>query len=66
MNNKKGTSFPLIIIATVLGWTIFKQLDFENLRFEKPIMAVIDFYNDNLLYFKEQQTRRGKITAANS
>lgn len=41
MNNKKGISFPLLIIAIVLGWTIIKQFDFENLKFEKPAMAVI-------------------------
>jgi predicted ferric reductase len=41
MNNKKEYSFPLIIIAVILGWTIFKQFDFENLKFEKPAMAVV-------------------------
>jgi predicted ferric reductase len=41
MNNKKGIPFPLLIIAIVLGWTIIKQFDFENLKFEKPAMAVI-------------------------
>jgi predicted ferric reductase len=41
MKNKKGIQFPLVIIAIVLGWTIVKQFDFENLKFEKPAMAVI-------------------------
>lgn len=41
MNNKKGILFPLVIIAIVLGWTIVKQFDFENFKFEKPTMAVI-------------------------
>lgn len=41
MKNKKGLPFPLVIIAIVLGWTIVKQFDFENLKFEKPAMAVI-------------------------
>lgn len=41
MKNKKGIPFPLVIIAIVLGWTIVKQFDFENLKFEKPAMAVI-------------------------
>lgn len=41
MSNKKGLSFPLLIIAIVLGWTIFKQFDFENLKFEKPTLAVV-------------------------
>ena len=41
MNSKKGFSFPLLIIAIVLGWTIFKQFDFENFKFEKPVLAVV-------------------------
>jgi membrane protein DedA with SNARE-associated domain len=41
MNNKKRIQFPLVIIAIVLGWTIVKQFDFENLKFEKPALAVI-------------------------
>lgn len=41
MNNKKKIKFPLVIIAIVLGWTIVKQFDFENLKFEKPALAVI-------------------------
>lgn len=41
MNTKKGLSFPLLIIAIVLGGTIFKQFDRENLKFEKPAIAAI-------------------------
>ena len=41
MSNKKGQPFPFVIIAIVLGWTIFKQFDFENLKFEKPALAVV-------------------------
>lgn len=41
MTNKKEQPFPLIIIAIVLGWTIFKQFNFENLKFDKPLMAVV-------------------------
>lgn len=41
MSSKKGQSFPFVIIATVLGWTIFKQFDFENLKFEKPALAIV-------------------------
>jgi predicted ferric reductase len=41
MSNKKELSFPLIIIAVVIGVTILKQFDFENLKFENPAMAVI-------------------------
>ncbi|MBB2147087.1 hypothetical protein GM921_16400 [Pedobacter sp. LMG 31464] len=41
MSTKKGLSFPLIIIAIVLGATIFKQFDFKTFKFESPAMAVI-------------------------
>ncbi|MFI5450724.1 hypothetical protein ACHMWN_01075 [Pedobacter sp. UC225_61] len=41
MNTKKGLSFPLIIVAIVLGATIFKQFDFKTSKFESPAMAVI-------------------------
>jgi membrane protein DedA with SNARE-associated domain len=41
MNNKKGLSFPLLIIAIVLGWTIYKQFNFDNFKFEKPAIAVV-------------------------
>ncbi len=41
MSNKKEYSFPLIIISIVIGFTIFKQFDFKNLKFEEPAMAVV-------------------------
>lgn len=41
MSNKKGLSFPLLIIAIVIGGTIFKEFDFANFRFEKPALAVV-------------------------
>ena len=40
-NKKKELPFPLIIIAAVLGWTIFKEFDFENLKFENPALTVV-------------------------
>lgn len=41
MDTKKVYSFPMIIIAIVLGGTIFKEFDFKTLTFEKPALAVI-------------------------
>jgi len=41
MSNKKEQIFPFAIIAVVLGWTIVKQFDFDNLTFEKPALAVV-------------------------
>ncbi|ATP55643.1 hypothetical protein CPT03_03760 [Pedobacter ginsengisoli] len=41
MNNKKGPTFLFAIIAIILGWTLYKQFDFENLKFEKPALAIL-------------------------
>ncbi len=41
MSEKKGFSFPLLIIAIILGWSIFKQFDFENLKFEKTALSIV-------------------------
>lgn len=41
MENKKGLSFTFGIIAIILGVTLFKQFDFENLKFEKPALAIV-------------------------
>ncbi|SMC83989.1 hypothetical protein [Moheibacter sediminis] len=43
MENKKALSFVFIIIAIILGAALWKQFDFENLRFEKPALAAIYF-----------------------
>jgi len=41
MINKKGQAFIFGIVAIILGWTLFKQFDFESLKFEKPALAVV-------------------------
>ncbi len=41
MGNKKTPNFFLVIIAIILGSALFKQFDFENLKFEKPALAII-------------------------
>lgn len=41
MRNKKGQPFPLIVVAIVLGVTIYKQFHFDTLKFEQPAMAVV-------------------------
>ncbi|WP_449437203.1 hypothetical protein [Pedobacter steynii] len=41
MSNKKGQAFLFAIIAIILGWTLYKQFDFENLKFEKPALAIL-------------------------
>ncbi|UIR54938.1 hypothetical protein LZQ00_11675 [Sphingobacterium sp. SRCM116780] len=41
MEKKKALSFTFIIIAIILGVTLFKQFDFENLKFEKTGLAIV-------------------------
>lgn len=41
MENRKPMSFAFIVIAVILGWTLFKQFDFENLQFEHTGLAVV-------------------------
>lgn len=35
MENKKIPSFVFGVVAVILGWTLVKHFDFENLRFQK-------------------------------
>lgn len=41
MENKKVLVFAFSIIAIILAVVLFKQFDFENLKFEKPALAVV-------------------------
>jgi predicted ferric reductase len=41
MENNKVLSFAFTIVAIILGVTIFKQFDFENLRFKKTGIAIV-------------------------
>ncbi|MBF8456117.1 hypothetical protein IV494_02890 [Kaistella sp. G5-32] len=41
MKNKKNLSFTFIIIAVILGVTLYKQFDFENMKFEKTGLAIV-------------------------
>ncbi|PYF74079.1 hypothetical protein [Pedobacter nutrimenti] len=41
MENKKALSFVFIIVAIILGCTLYKQFDFENFKFEKPALAYV-------------------------
>ena len=41
MDMKKALLFTLSIAAIILGVTLFKQFDFQNLRFEKPGLAIV-------------------------
>ncbi|WP_199141231.1 hypothetical protein [Pedobacter sp. ASV12] len=41
MEKKKASSFIFGVIAIILGCTLWKQFDFENLQFEHTGLAVI-------------------------
>lgn len=41
MENKKSINFFFLMIAIILGSTIYKQFDFEHLKFENPALAII-------------------------
>lgn len=41
MENKKTPNIFLIIIAIIIGSALFKQFNFENLKFEKPALAIV-------------------------
>jgi len=41
MKNKKSLNFIFLIIAIILGWTLFKQFDLENLKFKHNGLAII-------------------------
>lgn len=37
----KAPNFFFVIIAFILGQALFEQFDFENLKFEKPVLAIV-------------------------
>ena len=41
MENKKALSFTLGVTAIILSVVLFKQFDFEKLKFEKPAIAIV-------------------------
>ena len=41
MEKKKGISFTFLIVAIILGVTLYKQFDFKTLKFEHPALAVV-------------------------
>ncbi|MEE9363826.1 MAG: hypothetical protein V3U92_14590 [Cellulophaga sp.] len=41
MKNIKASHFFFTIMAIIIGVALFKQFDFENLKFEKPALAIL-------------------------
>lgn len=42
-NKKRGLSIVLLIPTIVIGIALFKEFDFENLKFDKPALAFVYF-----------------------
>lgn len=43
MESKKGTNLFFIFIAIILGWTLFKHIDFKNLTLKEPYLDILYF-----------------------
>jgi len=41
MENKKSIAFPFIIVAIILEVTLYKQFDFEQLKFKHTGLAIV-------------------------
>lgn len=41
MEKKKAPTFTFSIVAIIVGVALFKQFDFENLKFENTGLAII-------------------------
>jgi uncharacterized membrane protein YadS len=41
MKNIKLPNFFFTVIAIILGIALYKQFDFDNLRFENPALAIL-------------------------
>jgi membrane protein DedA with SNARE-associated domain len=41
MEKNKAPMFTFTIVAIILGVTLFKQFDFENLKFENTALAIV-------------------------
>lgn len=64
MKKSNNEIFMFSIIAAILGWTLYKQFDFETNTFEKPILAA--FYGIVFLaniYFIIKNLMRGNRSA---
>jgi hypothetical protein len=64
MENKKGLSIALLIPTIIIGVALFEGFDFENLKFEKPALAIIYFIGFALsiiFQFKDFKKRPEKL-----
>ena len=43
MEKKKGLSIVLLIPTIIIGVALIKEFDFDNLKFDKPGLAIVYF-----------------------
>jgi len=60
MGNKQTKAFLFAVIAAILGWTIFKHFDAENLEFEKPALDSLYMLTLVMSVFFLIRTMRGR------
>lgn len=41
MENRKAPLFTMIIVATIVGAALYKQIDFKTMTVEKPALAIL-------------------------
>ncbi len=41
MENSKAMLFTFSIVAIILGWVLFKQFDFEKLKFKHTGLSIV-------------------------
>ena len=41
MEEKKGMNFFLVFIVVILGWTLFKHIDFKNFTLKDPLLDIL-------------------------
>lgn len=61
MSSKKQYSFPLIIIAIILGFSIYKNFNFETKQFDQLPLTVIyflTFISSLYLLFKKDKDQK--------
>ena len=63
MGDKKGVNFIFVVVAFILGMTLFKHFDFKTFRFKMPaldIIFLITFVVSIYLIIKDYKKRAEK------
>jgi len=60
MENKKALIFALRISTIIIGVALFKQFDFQNLKFEKPALGMVYFVTFVFLLYVQIKDAKNK------